>query len=902
MNCVEDILKSKLNKRDSFFVFPSEIVASFWMRKSLELGRMHTRAVSEAVLSRRFLSWDKFKEKTFSLNMNFSPVNTHIRTLFASSLLEENKKTGKLFKGFIHPEHSAGSQAFLSRLTSILTEVRSFRENSELKDIVLNQGVREDLDFLFNTYTTFLTEKKMFEPSWIRPDITEIDEEYYIFFPEVIDDYKEFSDDLEKSPSIKIISPENQSLNTMKHFSSSTLELKFLLGQIGSLLDKGIKVQDIAITLPDMEGWQTELKSEAGLRSIPLDFRQGKSLSEYPGARLFKDLLSCDKSGYSLPAMKQLLLNHSIPWKELGTARELFKFGVSHHCFKNYRLRGKEVDVWKDVLDKSEKKQLILFYNNLKSGISKIADGKTFSEIKIAVQMFISTFLDTNLWPSDTLKEFQFSLDTLNDLEEASIKAGNLNYGSSCDLWLSAIEGRIYVKRSDNVGISIFPYRVTGGASFLWHFIPGLSQAAATVVKSKYMFLKDNQRDNLLGIDFDFTEPLINLYNLSGENIIFSFSTDSFNGPALPPSRFLMEKVVSNMDNVLALMDDEYISELGYWKGKNPLPVKIPSVMKKGADFALASAFVRKKIDYTKDTITKPEIINTLLENLLDENNFLSVSPSSLDQFSYCPYNFLFKRGFSIKEDEYKEIYIDHSVFGQAIHECFDRFFRYIDSSSSVYSKSLLEEYKIEISSIVDKVFNRYLAKGEAFLPPVWNYCREFTHNKLMKFIDIEAIQFPEFRLASSEKKYNYKLDDRKIELTGRIDRVSFKGDKTAIIDYKKKNHLKKGDMVAGENGPATFQIPFYIYLVEKTGLKVSSASYYNVTDCRYNYVHNLDPVLKKDKPWCTEEEILNLVSEMEGRVSDMDERIREGNFSVHSRGCDSCSFRRICRTKYHVR
>ncbi len=895
MKYVEEILKDNLNNQNTFFVFPSELVATFWMRKSLELGKT-------AILSRRFLSWDKFKEKTFSLNMDFSPVNAHIRTLFASSIIEENKKNGKLLKGLIRPEHSSASSAFLSRLTSILTDVKSFRENSELKDVSLDTGVREDLDFLYNTYTKFLTEREMFEPSWVKPEITDIGEDYFLFFPEVIEDYKEFAGDLEKSAVVKIILSETKDLNGIKHFASSTLELKSLLGNIGALLDSGVRAQDIAITLPDMDGWRIDLESEAGLRSIPLDFRQGKSLAEYPGARLFRDILSCEKSGFSLSAMKQILLNNSIPWKEKETAMELFQFGVKHHCFKNYRLQGREIDVWEDSLSKSEESQLIRFYKNLKSAISKIANGKTFNEIKIAVQLFISLFLDTNLWPLETLKEFQICLDTLNDLEDASVKVGSLEYGSGCNIWLSAIEDRIYVKRSATVGVNVFPYRVAGGLGALWHFIPGLSQTSGSVIKSKYLFLKDNQRDNLPGLDLDFTESFINLYNLSGENVVFSYSSNSFSGPALPPSSFVLKRVVSDTIDVLSELNDEYVSEIGYWAGENPLPGRIFSLMKKGVDFSLASAFISKKTDYTKTGIDQYKIKNNLLEILLDKSKYLSISPSSLDQFLACPYYFLFNRGFKVSEDEYKEVYIDHPIFGQVIHECFDRFFKYVDNSDSEFSKSRLEEYKTEIGLIINKVFNRYIVKGESFIPPVWDYCREFTHKKLLSFIDVEAVQFPGFRLASAEKKYSYKLDNKKIELTGRIDRVSFKGDKTAIIDYKKKNHLKKGDMIAGENGPATFQIPFYIYLVEKSGLKVSSASYYDVTECRYNYVHNLDPVLKKDKPWCSEEDIASLIYKMEKSIDKMDKRIRLGDFTVHPEGCDSCDFRRICRTKFHVR
>jgi hypothetical protein len=84
------------------------------------------------------------------------------------------------------------------------------------------------------------------------------------------------------------------------------------------------------------------------------------------------------------------------------------------------------------------------------------------------------------------------------------------------------------------------------------------------------------------------------LYNLGGINTVFSYSTDSFNGPALPPSLFVLEKSVSSVGNTLDNLKDEYLSELGYWAGKIPFPKRIFPSMKRSFDFALLSAFSTK--------------------------------------------------------------------------------------------------------------------------------------------------------------------------------------------------------------------------------------------------------------------------------------------------------------------
>ena len=39
MKNIEEILKSNHNNQKSFFVFPSELVAAYWMRKAVSQGR-----------------------------------------------------------------------------------------------------------------------------------------------------------------------------------------------------------------------------------------------------------------------------------------------------------------------------------------------------------------------------------------------------------------------------------------------------------------------------------------------------------------------------------------------------------------------------------------------------------------------------------------------------------------------------------------------------------------------------------------------------------------------------------------------------------------------------------------------------------------------------------------------
>lgn len=86
-----------------------------------------------AVRSERFLSWDKFKEKNFSLNQKGTPVNRVIRTLFSISLLEENSSGESLITYLIPPGYAENSTAFKKLLLSILPRLSGILKKSLMK-------------------------------------------------------------------------------------------------------------------------------------------------------------------------------------------------------------------------------------------------------------------------------------------------------------------------------------------------------------------------------------------------------------------------------------------------------------------------------------------------------------------------------------------------------------------------------------------------------------------------------------------------------------------------------------------------------------------------------------------------------------------------------------------------
>ena len=81
------IIQKNLTDCASVFVFPSEITARFWLKKSFQYSS------SRAVSAKRFQSWDQFKKSVFRYPADLKPVNQALRILFIDRLLEENRQT-----------------------------------------------------------------------------------------------------------------------------------------------------------------------------------------------------------------------------------------------------------------------------------------------------------------------------------------------------------------------------------------------------------------------------------------------------------------------------------------------------------------------------------------------------------------------------------------------------------------------------------------------------------------------------------------------------------------------------------------------------------------------------------------------------------------------------------------
>ncbi len=892
MEIVKKILKENLPDNNVRFIFPSEVAASFWKRKSLDISG------KKAVLADRFISWDKFKEEYFSLNQEGIPVNSIMRNLFTVSLLEENKKNG-LFRYIIPSDYRDNSGSFRTLIVSLLPKLPGLVTDIHSRNLFLPPGMISDFMFLHERYSEFLVKGGLFEPGWMTADISRLKGLYYLFFPEVIIDYNEFRSGLSGIENFKEITKNNSCSRDILKFSTSASEIKWLLAEIDRLLDNGTDPGDIVITAADMDGWRERLEAAAALRSIPLSFHGGRSLLSYPGASFFKSVQMCFSSGFSSDSMKQLLLNGALPWKEEFPAGRLVSFGIEYNCFVNYRSNGRIVDLWEKKLKKAGSSELLDAYRRIKTSITAVNRAENFIKLKSEVQKFVSVFLDTGRWDeTETLREFQFALDSLNSAADAAGKCPDISISSPFDFWISVMDEKIYVPRRTGGGISVYPYRVAGGIGVKWHFLPGFSQRVSSVVKDEYPFIREDQKKRVSSSKSDFTEDFLSLFCSSGENVVFSMSSDSFSGPEIPPTDFVGRNAVKSHISGSFGPVDLFDREAWFWKGISGPPDRISEVMAMGLENALSTVLAGKEIDYTVKGTGSDPLKKAFKDKIFRESGVFEVSPTMLDSFYSCPYAFFLNYILDIGSSGYSMSFRDHMLIGNIIHRSFKELFSFINRITGSFDPAEIDSYRDEAFRIADRIFSYYERDGRDMLLPVWEETRTFVKEHLDAFLSAEAEKFPWFRMESAEKDFSVFLKDYGINLRGKVDRISVSGSsgRRCLVDYKKNFRLSLESLNPPEGMPSSFQLFFYMFLVESAGLDVHHVAYYNFTKDRYIDLFSEEggkKVLSRD-------DIDARIDEMLLSIKKMKDRIANGDFTVES--CGSCDLRNICRKKFTVR
>ncbi|MBI9107721.1 MAG: PD-(D/E)XK nuclease family protein [Spirochaetales bacterium] len=900
MNSLINLIKMERDNRKTVFVFPSEAAAEFWRRESLQILN---RA---AVRNDRFLSWDSFKEKITSHERLEKPVNSVVRRLFAADIVRRNSSAGPLFVKLIPAEYCGQSGVFSETILRILPELKSLIDRLGSGG-GFNDSLVGDYLLLYREYLDFLSRNGLFEPSWEFSQLNKLEMGYIVVFPELIEDFREYSAFL-LSAGCRLHGRPERPAASLRLFENTVVETDAVLNRISDLLQGGTGAGSIVITSADEQA-SSLIISKARLRGIPIASRQGSPLADYPAGRLPELIRECRQSGFSIAALKGLLLFKAFNWKDRNLAALLVRFGIENRCLKN-TASSVYGDVWAARLKAAKEIELLSFYRKLRKRIEAFTASRTFDELSAEFQVFVTTFLDTEAesWDSACEQVFQRTREVLGSLRE--IEAGLIDTAVSdpLGLWIEVLKEKVYVQQSSVPGVALYPYRVSAGIRPAYHFLIGLSHDSSNIVSKSFAFLTDQQRKQIDADELNMTEDFIDVYAVSGREIWISGSTETPGGVSLPPGRFIEDSSVDKITVGLAeYYNDPFYSETLWWEqaAERRLPftsgLVLTPIQKEGFLYALDTYLGEGGFDASASSLPPGDLLEALITTMSDDEGLLRVSASALNRWSDCPFLYLLSDVLKVREDEYILKPEDPMTAGTIMHEILFEFFEELKARGEKFSSSKVEQYEAEIELKSEQVFQRWEKEENYFYGPAWDAQKRRAVKSLLLFPSAEAELYDGLLPTHLEQWLELIFDEQRIKAGGFIDRISTGNEGSVIIDYKK-NWLKttrakfiqsdeEGVLMRPVSG---YQLPFYLLLAEAEGLTEVAASYYSITAGRHYPVSGAFGVL-------SDEDVELLKNLTVSEIKKMAEAVRSGLFQAAER-CGGCGLRGVCRKRFNIR
>jgi hypothetical protein len=897
--------------KDHVFVFPSAIPAQFWA----ETAAVHT---GNAVGMNRFVAWDVFKNETLSeKKKDLHPVNSAVRTMFVGNLLQENQcalaNGTPLFQEIINPLYANNYESFVSSLAKILPQLDLFvrRYNNEN---TINNFYFDDLIKIHERYKDFLLKNNFYESAWNRIRFHENKKTWILFFPELADDWREYETELfseaKKNPAKIIIIPLNsisesvplihqekkfldaQDIvsaykNTKLIFSSFKDELSWLVMHIKKLLDCGISTEEIAVSVPALPDMIERLSLECKIHDVPVSIRQGKPLSNHMGGRIFSALANCSSSRWSFAALKNLLLDKSLPWKEKTIISELMEFGLKYRCMMGFQEHGKEIDVWEKSFDRvwlpDREKKVSLdvlknFYLKLKKDIINIVEAKSFSEIKMRWRLFEDSYLVQEKIHDDVNKVMARIIKALDELIDVEENINNINIEKPYTIFLNYLREIEYVFQEENGGVPVYNYRAAAGISPLVHFIINVNQNDATVKSKSVSFLREDRQGMFGFVDRDLSSDFFLAYKLFGILSVFSVSKQTVNGPSVP-HRMLSD----HLENELPMKKNNYPDSYHY------------------------KEFSKSKQEDFRNTLVKNKKTVEIIKNkICNKKNEMKISPSDMNEYIQCPFRWMLQRGLMIKEKQTEIETIDQRDLGKLYHKILERFFLRIKNEQRFRAENL-PQYKLFIYEETDKALNEARNREGAFQESVYKMLRERINAALSQYLDKDAENLNGCIIIGPEQALRRKFDGTDVLLSGISDLVAEDEDgKIILTDYKTGIMPAVSELLSEDNEIiSNVQMAAYISMIEDSNkTTVKTARFYSLDNRDFrNVVSSIPPQRKNTKLPVEREAYQKEIDDVEILFKEIVDHMNVGNYFVPLPNeryyCNECRVSSVCRIPF---
>lgn len=914
-------------------MFPSEIVARFWRRRAV------TEGPRRALSTERVISWDAFKEGVFQIRSDRRPINAMLRRVFCERLLQENRRRPFL-RALVHPAFKENSVAFAGMLQRALPSLQTLEQRAGTS--ARRNATLLDLSEIAGRYRRFLDDAGLFEPGWERSGIAAPREPHLVVFPELIADYQEFSADLERLSTVSTYAlPGHQSVPvqnaTLYRHANAHREIRQVLSQVERLLDEGVDPAEIAISVAELDAYEPFLQRYAELHAIPLHLHRGRPLSEYGVGRLFRGIATLVAGDFNFGTLRGLLLDHAIPWVSPELNRSLIRAGIDGGCLKRGlgaagdgrgNLRAATArDQWLRTIAHSsagreQTKTLRSYYIGLRDTLVKIVSASGAVELRTLLMGFLRRFLDTDRWDESNLTAFQRSLDELKKLAAAETLLGS-PIERTYQLWLSLLEQTPYVSRHLGTAVPVYPYRVAAGIRPAHHFVVNASHDGTRVLEKPFSFLREDLRQSLALAEQDFSDAFLRAYEMSGGDVRFSCSLESFAGPRFAAGRLdtqdTQDTPVPGGPEPGAPADhsaDAFHTERDLWaSGLERLPPRLYPAQAEGINHLAHTGFLARGTDFSREVVPEGPLRGRLLERsrwyAKQEHGSpatdapatvpLSLSATRIDSYRACPFGHLLGHVLRIEEPEFLVDPQPSRAVGSYQHTVLEMLYRRLAAEDPLLHAGRLEA---AFSALEDTLNDDRLTREalRAIPAPVLEVVRRLTRDGVQQIIRAEMKKFPRQRIEETERTLTCLLDDGSVMVRGRIDRLSSLPEDGGwmVVDYKRRGSVSRTAAI-GREGDAdrieTIQLLLYALLVEQEGRRVERACYYLVERGEIRAI--IDP--DDSRARVSDEWREALMQFVQRSVSSVADGLRRGDYRFPDQvtGCGDCRFRGVCRARF---
>lgn len=664
-------------------------------------------------------------------------------------------------------------------------------------------------------------------------------------------------------------------------------ELEHVAKTIHNLVKKsGYLYREIAIITQDTQNYSEDAKAIFRKYDIPLFIDEKKELNQNILIKFIIAMLDIFSKNWSYDSVFNYLKVGLLDFnKEDIYLLENYckKWGIKGSKWYNRKFEYEPIN---DIQEKLENLR-IKIVNPLIEFKNKIYSNKTVVEITKDIYLFlinnkINEILDEKLKKYNSIEisdEYNTSYNLLiNVFEDICLifkdeKITFEKYKELLKVGLNSTELGKIPATQDQVILGDIERSRSNNVKVV--FIIGLNDGNFPKISSSEGYLNDKDRDFLRnsGIELAKTsienlyEEQFNIYRtltLPEEKLFLSYSSSDKDGKSIRAS-ILIKKIKRIFNNLYE--ESDLIKREFNITNKTASFEDALNVYKEYLSGIDISENWEKVLRYFYNTDKKRFkramsgiYYSNISEQISKENikklygNTLHTSISRLENYRRCPFSFHLTYGLKLKEKE--DLKINSIDTGTFMHEVIDLFFKKLDERNISVKKIENEE----IREIVNEIINELLETSRYYIFSSSSKFKLLTRRlkkvvvKSIEYI-VYTLKYSDFSVLGHEVEFSHtgdykpiviNLDDKNIEITGKIDRVDtakFSDKKyVRIIDYK--SSYKDLDLNQVLSGLQIQLITYLDAITEQDDLESSGVLYLGL----------VDNIIKSDKNLSEEE------------------------------------------------